>query len=243
MTTAECFWDQLPAADAEALADFAQRRFLPRGDCLLDRGEDVETVYFPITADISNLMRSADGGTVMSSNVGREGVTGLAAFMARQPIGWDLVVQVEGDAMAVPAEALRARAEQSSELREALLRITHFHQIEASQNTLCAVRHAVLQRVARMFLELHDRTGKTSFEITQDEIAGRLGAQRTTINAAWKTLGAECVVRAQRGKASILDIDALRRRACDCYQTLAASRYWPLADGPAQPVSPSTDKR
>lgn len=236
-----CFWDRMPPSDAEALEPLLQRRFLPRGDCLLFSGDDVETVYFPVTADISNLVRTTEGDTIMTANVGREGVTGLAAFLAQQPIGWDLVVQVEGDAIAVPADALRARAEQSSQLRDALLRVTHFHQLEASQNTLCAARHTILQRVGRMLLELHDRTGKTSFELTQADIANRLSAQRTTINAAWKALSEAGAVRSRRGKASIVDRDRLQRRACDCYQTLAGSRHWPLAhDGLSQPTSPAT---
>lgn len=225
----ECFWDSLSGPDAEALEPVLRRSFLPRGDCLMSRGDEVETVYLPLTADISNLVRSRDGVTIMTANVGREGVTGLAAFLARQPIGWDLVVQVEGDAIAIPAQALRARAEQSPHLREALLRLTHFHQMEAAQNTLCTARHTVQQRVARLLLELQDRTGKAAFDLTQAEIAERLGAQRTTVVAAWKQLLDLRSVRSTRGKVSILDSDGLKTHACDCYQTLAASRYWPLA--------------
>ena len=224
----QCFWDLLSVQDVTALEPAAQRRFLSRGDLLLHRGDEVSTVYLPLTADILNLVHAEDGGSIMTANVGREGVTGLAAFLAKQPIGWDLVVQVEGDAIAIPAPIFRAQAERSPDLLAALIRLTHFHQLESAQNILCSARHTVKSRVARLLLELHDRTGKTEFDLTQEEISARLAVQRTTINSAWGILAGLGAVRASRGRIRLLDSHRLQEQACQCYAALASSRFWPL---------------
>jgi len=229
MTTRDqSFWDVLSADDVAALKPTAQRRFLPRGDVLLHRGDEVSTVYLPVTADILNQVHSEDGGSIMTANVGREGVTGLAAFLAKQPIGWDLIVQVEGDAIAIPAPVFRAQTERSPNLLAALIRLTHFHQVESAQNTLCTARHTVQARVARLLLELHGRTGKSEFDLTQEEISARLGAQRTTVNTAWGNLAGQGAVRGSRGRVRLVDSQRLQQQACRCYAALSSSRFWPL---------------
>ena len=222
------FWNRLAPEDRDALEGVARMRFLPRSDILMHRGDTVSVVYLPVSAYISNILYSGDGGTVMASNVGREGVTGLAAFLADQPIGWDVVVQVEGEAIAIPSENLRARFDDSPTLRASLLRLTHFQQLEAAQNALCNARHSVRARIARWLSELHDRTESLSFEITQEEVSALLKAQRTTVNAAFKTLIEAHSIASGRSQIKIVNLNVLQAQACDCYPTLATSRYWPL---------------
>ena len=53
--------------------------------------------------------------------------------------------------------------------------------------------------------------------LTQEERAGLLGAQRTTVNEAAHQLKARGVIRYARGVVRILDRPGLERLACECH--------------------------
>ena len=212
--------------DRSILGRRAVLAHLPKDDVIMQRGDVVDRVYLPVTADISNVIPLADGAVAMASNVGREGVTGLAAFMANEPIGWDLLVAVGGSAIMIPAAAFRERFEASSHLLGLLLSLTHRNQKEAAQNAVCNTLHAVTARLARWLLMTQDRTGQDEFELRQDDLAQLLGVQRTTINGVWRTFIEDDAVRGTRGRIRIVDRAVLQRFTCECYATLAAEPGW-----------------
>lgn len=215
-------WAAMDEADREALRPHMSLRHLPHGDVVTEAGEPVTVVYFPVTTDLANIIRFEDGRSGMATNVGREGVSGLAAFLADEPCGWDVQVQISGGAWALPAKVLRQRVEASDELLALLLRLTHFNQIEAAQNAVCNALHTVTPRVARWLLSVQDRVGLDAFPITQDDVATLISARRTTVNASWQEIRAGGAIGHSRGKVKILDRDRLKSQACECYEILAA---------------------
>lgn len=218
-------WAAMGEADKTALARDAVMIHLPKDDVLLQRGDIVERVYLPITADISNVVQMSDGSMAMASNVGREGVTGLAAFLADEPIGWDLLVAVEGAAVMISASRFRDRVQTSPQLHRLLLSLTHYNQIEAAQNAACNTLHSVPARLARWLLMTQDRTGRDEFDLKQEDLAGLLGAQRTTINSVIRILSECDAVQSRRGRIRILDRGALGRQACECYDSIGSARW------------------
>ena len=218
-------WASMSEADKAALAPHAVLAHLPKDDVLLERGDTVDRVYFPVTSDISNIIQLADGTMAMASNVGREGVTGLAAFMADQPIGWDLLVAVGGSAVMMPTQVLRERVDASPQLMGLLLRLTHYNQIEAAQNAVCNNRHPVTARLARWLLMTQDRTGRDTFELKQEDLAALLGAQRTTINSVIRLLADRNAVAARRGVLFIRDREELLSQACECYAAVGSAQW------------------
>lgn len=215
------FWAAMCAEDQVALRPYMTLRHLPHGDVVTRAGEAVKTVYLPVTADLANVVRFEDGRSGMATNVGREGVTGLAAFLAEEPCGWDVEVQVPGDAWALSADRLRARIDESPSLLKLLLRLTHNNQIEAAQNAVCNALHTVTPRLARWMLTIQDRTGVDEFRLTQDDLAATLSVRRTTVNASWQELRKLGGIGATRGKVRILDRSVLETSACECYRALA----------------------
>lgn len=103
-------WAAMDPADQAALRPRMAQRHLPQGDVLTQTGETVSTVYLPTTADLANIIRFSDGRSAMATNVGREGVSGLAAFLANEPCGWDVEVQIEGRAWALPTDVCGGRS-------------------------------------------------------------------------------------------------------------------------------------
>lgn len=213
-------WAAMHPEDQAALRPHMIFRHLPAGDVLIQTGEAVRIVYLPVTADLANVIRFGDGRSGMATNVGREGVSGLAAFLADEPCGWDIEVQIGGGAWAVESAVLRRRVDESVSLLRLLLGLTHDNQIEAARNAVCNLIHTITPRVARWLLTLQDRTGAAQFRITQKDVALLISARRTTVNAAWQDLRNDGAIRHARGVVTIVDRDRLRARACECYDAL-----------------------
>jgi CRP-like cAMP-binding protein len=218
-------WAAMTEEDKAVLGRRAVLSHLPKDDILLRRGEAVDRVFLPIDSDISNVIPLADGMLSMASNVGREGVTGLAAFMADEPIGWDLLVAVGGSALAIPTPAFRERVDASPHLHRLLLSLTHYNQIEAAQNAVCNSLHSVTARVVRWLLMTQDRTGQHEYDLKQEDLAQLLGAQRTTINSVIRALADSRAVQSRRSRLQILNREALIRQTCECYEAIGSTRW------------------
>lgn len=210
-------WQAMAPADRDVLRPHARRRVLARGDILMNASDHVDLVYFPVTADIANVIRLSDGLAGMATTVGRDGVTGLAAFLANEPLGWDILVQIGGEAWSLPADRLRQQTMASPDLQALLMRLTHKNQVEAAVNAVCNLRHPVMPRLARWLLTTQDRTGVAEFSMTQEEIGALLGVQRTTMNEAFQELSSHDAIVISRGKTRIGNRTALKRCACECY--------------------------
>jgi len=210
----------MTSADQAALRLHARRRNLVSGEILMQANDPVDLVYFPVTADIANVIRLSDGLAGMATTVGRDGVTGLAAFMANEPLGWDILVQIGGEAWSLPAERLRHQAQASPDLDNLLMRLTHKNQVEAAVNAVCNLRHPVMPRLARWLLTTQDRTGASELRMTQEEVGALLGVQRTTMNEAFQELAATGGVVISRGRTQIRNRPALKRCACECYAAM-----------------------
>lgn len=216
-------WQAMSPADQAALRPHARRRILEAGDILMRVSDPVDLVYFPVTADIANVIRLSDGLAGMATTVGRDGITGLAAFMADEPLGWDILVQIGGEAWSLPGDRLRHQAQASPDLEALLMRLTHKNQVEAAVNTVCNLRHPVMPRLARWLLTTQDRTGASELRMTQEEVGALLGVQRTTMNEAFQDLAARDGVVISRGRTTIRDRAALKRCACECYASMKLS--------------------
>jgi CRP-like cAMP-binding protein len=82
---------------------------------------------------------------------------------------------------------------------------------------VCNALHRVPQRTARWLLTLQQASGgKSAFPITQAMLGRLLGVQRTTINAATRSMERSGLLRFGRGRVTITDPDGLRHLACDC---------------------------
>ncbi|MFN3667872.1 MAG: Crp/Fnr family transcriptional regulator [Brevundimonas sp.] len=209
------------ADDFSALEPFMTVSTVHRGDVLIEQGVLVKEVHLPLTADLSNRKVLQDGSAVETSAVGPSDVSGLAAFLADEPIAWEVRVQRDGDLIRLPAARLREQVMASQPLMRLLLSLTHAHQARSAQIAVCNAVHPVTARVARVLLATADRTGSPEILITQDELAEQLGAQRTTISAAAVMLKTAGAIRYMRGRVTIRNRAVLQSCACQCYRVEA----------------------
>ena len=209
--------DTLEPADLEALRPHLRRMEVAAGQILIEQDSEIAEVHFPADAQLANLVRFADGTAIETAVVGREGLSGLAPFMADEPCGWEVAARLPGAVHVIAATVLRARQRASAPLMDRLLRLSSIYQMQAVQHAACNATHKVLPRVARWLLTASDLTPGERIHFTQEELAGLLGAQRTTVNDAAHHLKDRKAISYARGVIRILDRGALEAMACECY--------------------------
>lgn len=210
----------IEAMDAEDLARLAPDiRVMEVGkdQVLIEQDQPVTEVHFPIATELANLMTFRDGSAVEVSRVGSEGVSGLVAFMANAPCPWSVRVQSGDRVLALPSASLRRAVNESPRLMRRLVLLTHDNQAQTSQNAACNALHDTTPRLAKWLLLMHDRTGRMEFRLTQDDMAAMLGVQRTTLSGGAAELKAQGGIAYARGRLQLLNLDVLRRMACECY--------------------------
>ncbi len=218
-------WASFPEADREALTAEIRLREFKRGDILIQADAPVSTVFFPIAAQLSDVMVLADGRSSSVASVGREGAAGLSAFLTGAPSAWNVEVHIEGSGFSLPAAALRRRTDVSPALALVLTRVNHAAHIEAAQNAACAAAsHTALARVARWLLRAQDCTGADVIRVSQEDVAKHLSLRRTTVTAAASLLRSAGACSYLRQRIVIERREVLEAHACDCYDDLARRR-------------------
>jgi CRP-like cAMP-binding protein len=206
--------------DRQALDPHLTTVQLASGAVLFEPDGPVNRVYFPNTAVLSVVTVMEDGRTVECDTVGYEGAVGLLAALGASQSVDRTFTQIPGSAYWVSAARLRALADESPRLRQALLRHAQANLAQAHQSVACNALHAVEQRLCRWLLACHDRTGADVIEITQQYLATMVGVQRTTITQALRELTMAGFIRQGRGRIQILNRRSLEQRSCECYAAL-----------------------
>jgi CRP-like cAMP-binding protein len=85
-----------------------------------------------------------------------------------------------------------------------------------AQLSLCNARHGVDKRVARWLLLAQERIGGDLVPVTHNTIASALGVRRPGVSKIIADLEVRQIVEGSRGSLRILDIEGLRRIACEC---------------------------
>ncbi|MBF0665875.1 MAG: Crp/Fnr family transcriptional regulator [Brevundimonas sp.] len=211
------FLDTLSPDDEAALRPHLRPAEVTAGQVLIAQDSEVVEVHFPVGAQLANLVRYPDGWAIETAMVGREGLSGLAPAMADVRCGWEVTARVAGTLFVAPARAIRERMRASPPLLNQLLRLSYIYQMQAAQHAACNAVHGALPRVSRWLLSAADLTPGEPVKLTQEELAGLLGAQRTTVNEAANLLKERGAIRYSRGVVRILDRPMLERLACECY--------------------------
>lgn len=218
--TGNRFIDSLDGGDRDALTAILIPMEVSPAETLIDQGTPVTTVHFPTTAYLTNITLTPAGRRLQTALIGKEGMSGLAPFMANVDCAWQVSSPAGGRVLAGSADRLRALMDERPGFRYRLLALTHFYQTQANQLAVCNAFHRVEPRVARWILTTEDLTGHTVHTITQDEIAGYLGVQRTSVVTAFGDLKSAGLIAHRRGWLEITDRAGLENRACSCYRQL-----------------------
>ena len=204
-------------ADMAALGPSLRTVQLPHNQIVLHPGDEVPRVYFPETAVLSVITTMRDGRRIETATIGFESAVGIVPALTNQSIFSQVVAQIPGEALCLPASSLRSRVAQSPGLLQLMLRFVHSNANQAEQSVACNALHGVEPRLSRWLLMTSDRVQGDTIALTQEYLAVMVGVQRTTVTATCADLRSAGLIQYKRGQIKIIDRPGLEKRACECY--------------------------
>jgi CRP-like cAMP-binding protein len=216
------FLSSLAADDFELIRPHLRLVDLVQDSVLTTIGEALPQAWLPHHGLISLAAELAKGERVQVGMIGRDSIYGALAALG-DPIALNsAVVQVGGVASVVALEQMHAAADRSATLRSLLVRheLALFAQVQ--QTAGCNAAHPVEARLARCLLQTHDLSEGGRLTLTQEQLAQMIGARRNSVSLAASVLQQANYIHYSRGHIEIVDIDALRKTACECYASTKA---------------------
>ena len=202
------------------LESFMQSVSLTRGQTIFEVGSEVNYVYFPNNIIVSRLAMLEDGSIIEVGMIGSEGMLGIRALMGAEKTECLTIAETCGTAVRIDLLALKQYFNSSSELQNTFLRFYEKFLIQVSQKIVCRCRHTILKQLCNWLLQFRERTSTNELFLTQETIAHRLGARRSSITVAINHLEAKQIISCGRGYIEIINPPALAREACECYTVI-----------------------
>ena len=185
-----------------------------------EAGDSLKSGYFCNSGMLSLLTVMPDGKSVEVGLIGKEGFAGLPLIAGFNTSFTRTVVQGEGTAYRVDADALRTALRDCPVLERGLQRYSQTLGMQAQQIATCNRLHETEERLARWLLMTQDRLSCNALPLTQDFMAEMLGSRRSSVTVAAGTLQKAGLISYTRGCVIIVDRKGLEEAACDCYDLL-----------------------
>ncbi|MCJ2089386.1 Crp/Fnr family transcriptional regulator [Methylobacterium sp. E-005] len=216
--TGNLLLDVLSDTDRALITPHLEPTTYARGQIAFEAGAEVTHVIFPCDHTVLALVvTTRDGRTAETATIGHDGAVGGLVTRGRMHAFAMGMVQSGGPALRLDAARLEEAASQSPSLRDLLVRYTDCFVAQLLQMAACNALHPIEQRCLRWLLTLQDRIEGDTLPITHEVLAGMLGVQRTYLTRILRTLQEGGLIRAARGRITILNRAAVASAACECH--------------------------
>ncbi len=212
----------LPDEEYQRLAPHLELVRLTPRKILYEPGYNVRYAYFLKSGMVSLLSTTQDGRSVEVAMLGNEGLVGVPIIFGVSRAPYRSMVQLQGNAMRIKAEALHGEFKRGGQLKDLLLYYAHTLVTQIAQSAACNRFHTVEQRLCRWLLVSRDCVQIDTLHLTQEFISHMLGVPRTSVTAIAGILQKEGVIRHSRGKLTILNRQYLEASSCECYRLVRA---------------------
>ncbi|MEH2502458.1 Crp/Fnr family transcriptional regulator [Bradyrhizobium sp. AZCC 1721] len=210
----------LPASDFDLLEPELETIALNQDAVLSRAGDAIEYVYFPHSGAISLMIDMADGHTVASAAVGREGAVGMLSVLGPSPSDMTAIVRAAGTAFRIPASRFHAAFNRSPAIRHAVQIHVRAMLMQLQLGSACNALHPVEARMARWLLQLRDRVDHDVLPLTQQALSQIVGVRRTTVTLLMRKLRACGAIKSDRRGLIEIDPARLATVACECHNVM-----------------------
>jgi CRP-like cAMP-binding protein len=186
-------------------------------ETLQDAGDPTDYVYFPTNGIISVLAVIENGMMIEFATVGREGTTGVPAFLGLADSSMALISQVPGECLRLKSADFLSAIASCPSFRSVLRRYSGVLLALGAQSVACNQAHHMDARCARWLLMTHDQAEGDRFPITHAFLARMLGVRRPSVTAAAASLQEAGLISYHRGTLTVRNRRGLERAACECY--------------------------
>lgn len=209
------------------LEPLMQRVFMRRGETIYEVGSPINHLYFPEDLIASRLALMEDGSMIEVGMTGSEGVLGVRALLGAGKTEYLTLAETDGAALRIEAPTLKHFFHYSAELQNVCLRFYENFLGQIAQKAACRCRHTIFRQLASWLLQFQERAAAPEISLTQETIAHRLGARRSSITVAMHELERKSIISCGRGNIEILDAAALAGEACECFSMMKGEREEP----------------
>ena len=207
----------LPPQDYEELRPRLEAIEIRTRDVLVAPHAPIDHVYFPESGIVSTVAVTEEGYRIEIGIVGREGLVGVPLALGVDRTPHESFVQLDGEALRLPANAFVALLDAQPALRLRAVRFAHVFQLQTAQTALANGAYDIPQRLARWLLMCADRLTGDEFALTHEFLAMMLGVRRPGVTAAIHVLEGAGMIRARRARITILDRAKLLEAAGGSY--------------------------
>jgi CRP-like cAMP-binding protein len=214
------FWEQLDAADRDAVAAIGRRRAYEVGDVLFVEGDEAHNVVVVLSGRLKLTRNSTDGREVLIELRGPGELIGEMGSIDDSPRSATATVTEAVEAIVVPAGRFRRLLVERGSVAFGVLSSTASRLRESNERRLEAGSGASLARLCGRLLELAagcppgaDGAVVITSPLTQQELAEWIGVSRDAVVLGFRRLRQLGWVETGRRRIRILDIDAVRRAA------------------------------
>ena len=214
----------LPSRDFELLSPYLVLVRMDQGAALIEAGQDVDQVYFPLSGMISLVVVLRDGKAIETATVGREGVVGAMSGLGMRTSQVRALVQLPLVASKIASAALSKIVAASKTIADLCIQYNEVLLTQARVTAACNAVHPTEARFCRWLLQTRDRAESDTITLTQEFLSQMLGVRRTSVSEVASNVQASGVIAYSRGVIKIIDLDALKAMSCECYETLREQR-------------------
>jgi CRP-like cAMP-binding protein len=214
----------LPPKDFEKLSPHLVPGSFAQGFSVVEAGDEIQNVFFPLSGMISVLVIMNDGKAIETATIGREGVFGAMVGFGHLVSHVRAIVQVPMQAMRIPVVQFRKAGQDSDAIHALAVNYNELMLIQARVTAACNALHKVEARFCRWLLQTRDIVDNNTIVLTQEFLSEMLGVRRTSVTDVATKLQAAGVISYSRGVIKIIDLPSLKALSCECYETLAEQR-------------------
>jgi CRP-like cAMP-binding protein len=218
--------DALPSEMNRILAPSLKPVVLTKEEFIYHEDDRLDFVYFPVTAVISEFKMLEDGRMVEIAVTGREGAVGLSSMFSDSRVAPNSTqVSQAGTAQKLDAITFERLLRSNDRLRLGLNKFVNQYIKQISQKAICNMYHSVKERLCTWLLMVQDRCGRTTLNLTHEQIARTLGVYRPSITCIAQELRQMKLINYSRGGISICNRSRIEKSACTCYAELGAESF------------------
>ncbi len=195
------------------VAGLGTRRRLVRGDVLFAEGDDSAQLFVVVDGRIAIANRSADGRESVVALMEAGDLFGEMALFDDQARSAEARALEPSIVLAIPYEPVRAMFEERPELLWGVVRMLSQRLRSTDEALADSVFLDVTGRTAKRLLELAAGADEFLLPITQEELAGMVGASRERVNKAIASFIRLGWLAQQDRRYKILQRDRLELRA------------------------------
>ncbi len=220
MSEAEEFLARLDESDRAALVERGRPRRWPTGATLFLEGDRSEAVLIVVSGRVKVFSLTEQGEEVVLAVRGPGALLGELSALDGGVRSASVAALEPVTSLVVPSPAFIEFLRTHGPAATVLLRLITSRLRDADRKRVEFGAFDIAARVAGRLVELADRFGepdehgvRISVALSQDELAGWVGASREAVAKALRVLRDRGYVTTGRRTMTVLDLDGLRRRA------------------------------